>query len=218
MSLKSSPGGQSFNFNTMGWPSLSCSRSAFTERHISCISSILQRETGDKHSGMHINQSIQTTNKNNLGKTVWALTGDDLEAVPEVSHLYIRDNSTVSTVDQVYILVSKLLTEGIGPPQMTFQAFMYPWHQHRLDTKEKRLDWWQSNRSHVLPTAIFCSIMFLPQMPLGGILCYAILWFLLVPASSTLWRSSSCCRCWDPVGRGVAHHRARSVRYVVPKH
>ncbi len=44
---------------------------------------------------------------------------------------------------------------------MTFQAFMNPWHQHRLDTKEKRLDRWQSNRSqchkvstHVSLTAI----------------------------------------------------------------
>ncbi len=69
---------------------------------------------------MHINQSIQNTNNSHLGKTDWELTGDDLEAVPEVSHLHIRDDSTVSTVDQVYVLVSKLLAEGIRLPQMTF--------------------------------------------------------------------------------------------------
>lgn len=35
MSLKSSPGGQSFSFNTIGFPSASCSRSAIKQRIIS---------------------------------------------------------------------------------------------------------------------------------------------------------------------------------------
>lgn len=51
---------------------------------------------------------------------MWLLTGDDLKSVPEISHLDIRDDGTVSTVDEVYILVSKLLTEGLRPPQVTF--------------------------------------------------------------------------------------------------
>lgn len=67
-----------------------------------------------------------TANKSHLGKVVWVLTADDLEAIPEVSHLHIGDDGTVSTVDQVYILVSKLFTEGIRLPQITFQAFIYP--------------------------------------------------------------------------------------------
>lgn len=71
---------------------------------------------------------------------VLVLTGDDLKAVPEISHLHIRDDSTVSTVDQVYILVSKLLTEGIRPPQMTVETFIYPRHQNRLDTEDRRRD------------------------------------------------------------------------------
>lgn len=131
MSLKSSPGGQSFNFNTMGRPSGSCSRSAFM-RNTWHLLSVL-----DTSAGMHRNP-ITT----DLGKIIWVLTGNNLKAIPEVSHLYIRDNSTVSTIDQIYVLVSKLLAEGVGPPQLRLQAFMYPWHQHRLAT-EQRSDRWQ---------------------------------------------------------------------------
>lgn len=60
--------------------------------------------------------TIQRANKHNLASIVWVLTGDDLEAVPEVAHLHIRNDGTVSTVDQVYILVSELLTEGLRTP------------------------------------------------------------------------------------------------------
>lgn len=66
------------------------------------------------------------------------LTRDDLKAVPEFSHLHVRDDRTVSTINQVYILITKLPTEGPGLPQMGFQPFFYPRHQNRLKKKEKR--------------------------------------------------------------------------------
>lgn len=47
---------------------------------------------------------------------VSVLTGNDLEAIPEFSDFDIRDDGAVPTVDQVHILVSKLLTEGLWPP------------------------------------------------------------------------------------------------------
>lgn len=47
---------------------------------------------------------------------VSVLTGNDLEAIPEVSDFDIRDYGTVPTVDQIHILVSKLLAEGLWPP------------------------------------------------------------------------------------------------------
>lgn len=44
------------------------------------------------------------------------LTGNDLEAIPEVSDFDIRDDGAVPTVDQVHILVSKLPAEGLWLP------------------------------------------------------------------------------------------------------
>lgn len=61
------------------------------------------------------------------------LTGDDLEAVPEVSNLHVGDDGTVPTVDQVNILVPKLLAEGLRPPQSPLQTLMDTRHQHRLE-------------------------------------------------------------------------------------
>lgn len=47
---------------------------------------------------------------------VSVLTGNDLEAIPEVSDFDIRDDGAVPTVDQIHVLVSKLLAEGLWPP------------------------------------------------------------------------------------------------------
>lgn len=190
MSLKSSPGGQSFSFNTIGFPSASCSRSAFKQHIISHLWH--QSENDTTH------QSLLTWLKKKE-KIVWVLTWNDLEAIPEVSHLHIRDNSTVSAVDQIYILVTKLLTEGIGLPQMTFEAFIYSRDQHRLDTNQRKQQ--RSQYQECLWTALVNASR-----------------FLLVPVSSILWRSSSCCCCLDPVGRVVFRRKARSVTYVAPKH
>lgn len=66
------------------------------------------------------------------------LTRDNLKAVPEFSHLHVRDDSTVSTIDQVYVLISKLFTEGFRLPQMRFQPLIYSRHQNRLENKQKR--------------------------------------------------------------------------------
>lgn len=79
MSLKSSPGGQSFNFNTMGLPSASCSRSAFTEKEISCHFWQKMR-TGAKIIQWHtlsINQTKQhmTVNRENSLGTHWKWPG-----------------------------------------------------------------------------------------------------------------------------------------------
>lgn len=71
-------------------------------------------------------KKLQRAWKVDLMKMVCVLTGDHLKAIPEVSDLHVRNNSTISTVNQVYILVSKLLTESPRPPQIAFQAFMYP--------------------------------------------------------------------------------------------
>lgn len=66
------------------------------------------------------------------------LTGNDLEAVPEVSHLHIWNYCTVSAVDQIYVLVTKLFTEGIRLPQVTLEAFIYSGHQHGLNTRQEK--------------------------------------------------------------------------------
>lgn len=149
----------------------------------------------------HINYFSHNIYKknNNSEEIVWALTWNDLEAIPEVSHLHIWDNSTVSAVDQIYILVTKLLTEGIRLPQMTFEAFIYSRDQHRLDTNQRK------QRSQYQEVILWIVLVNASQ-------------FLLVPVSSILWRSSSCCCCLDPVGRVVFHRKARSVTYVAPKH
>lgn len=81
---------------------------------------------------MYINKTELTNNEKH------GLTGDDLKAVPEFSHLHVRDDSTVSTINQVYILITKLPTEGLRQPQMRFQPFINPRHQNRLKKKEKR--------------------------------------------------------------------------------
>lgn len=129
MSLKSSPGGQSFSFNTMGLPSGSCSRSAFKEK----VSVAYWNSTGrTKH------QHFLSTLTKQCQKMRHVLTRNDLKAVPEFSHLHVRDDSTVSTIDQVYVLLSKLSTEGLRMPQMRFQPLIYPRHQNRLENKQKR--------------------------------------------------------------------------------
>ena len=46
MSLKSSPGGQSFNFNTMNWPSLSCSRSTFAKKQHTLVTWLTSERNG----------------------------------------------------------------------------------------------------------------------------------------------------------------------------
>lgn len=66
------------------------------------------------------------------------LTGNNLEAVPEVSHLHIRNDCTVSAVDQIYVLVTELFTEGIRLPQVTLEALVYSGHQHRLNTRQEK--------------------------------------------------------------------------------
>lgn len=68
------------------------------------------------------------------------LTGDDLEAIPEVSDLDVRDDCTVPAVDQVYILVSKLLAESIRHPQTRIKLLVDTGHQHRLKQKTKTAD------------------------------------------------------------------------------
>lgn len=68
------------------------------------------------------------------------LTGDDLEAVPEVSNLHVGDDGTVPTVDQVNILVPKLLAEGLRPPQSPLQTLMDTRHQHRLERGGKEFN------------------------------------------------------------------------------
>lgn len=52
------------------------------------------------------------------------LTGDDLEAVPEVSDLDVIDDSTVPAVHQVHILVPELQTESLRPPQAAIQTLV----------------------------------------------------------------------------------------------
>lgn len=62
-----------------------------------------------------------------------ALTGDDLEAVPEISDLDVRDDGAVPAVDQVYILISELLTESVRQPQTLLKLPVDARHQHRLN-------------------------------------------------------------------------------------
>lgn len=91
--------------------------------------------TGEKTQVRLNNNCWSIVSSNNPNKnsdpSIGELTGDVLKSIPELLDPRVGHH-LVFTVEEVSLMVCKLLVEGVSLPQTGVEPLMDSWHQHRL--------------------------------------------------------------------------------------